>query len=116
MGNHSGLHGYRDGNRGADAFHAGEGNRDYLPQRLRVAAGLMRLPSFRELREDVKALRRGEKRVAPFGSTGRVYAKRKPEPAGGAITPKSEPKLAISARVIRANGDIEDLGEVYNNG
>jgi hypothetical protein len=29
--------------------------------------------------EDLKAFRRGERRVAPHGVTGRVYAKRNPE-------------------------------------
>jgi hypothetical protein len=74
------------------------------------------LPSFREIKEDLKALRRGEKRVAPFGSTGRVYAKRKPASDDGAINPKTKPNLSISARVIRADGTVEDMGEVHNNG
>lgn len=77
----------------------------------------MTLPKFRELKEDLKALRRGEKRIAPFGSTGRVYAKRNPPPTSdGSINPQSEPKLSISARVIRADGKVEELGEVYTNG
>ena len=76
----------------------------------------MPLPTFRELKEDVKALMRGEKRIAPYGSTGRVYGKRKPVPTGDNINPQSEPKLSISARVIRADGKVEELGEVYTNG
>jgi hypothetical protein len=77
----------------------------------------MKIPTLRELREDIKALRRGEKRVAPYGSTGRVYAKRHPiEDTSGAHNPKAKPTVNVTARVIRADGSIEDMGEVYNNG
>lgn len=61
--------------------------------------------------EDVKARRRGETRVAPRGTRGRVYAK--PEggsPAGMVAT--SRPKAAMTARIIRKDGTIEDLGTV----
>lgn len=77
----------------------------------------MMFPKLREIKEDIKAYRRGEKRIAPFGSTGRVYAPRKPSPSdGGPINSQTEPKLAISARIIRADGTVEDLGKVYTNG
>ena len=46
----------------------------------------------------IKAIHRGETRVAPLSNRGRIY--------------KAKGKVKISARVLRANGTVEDLGVI----
>ncbi len=77
----------------------------------------MKIPRLRELLDHFQAKRRGEVKVAPYGSRGRVYAPPKGERdhdrdmnAGNVIAVKAKPRARISARVIRADGRIEDLG------
>ena len=53
---------------------------------------------FHRLIEAFRAWRRGEKRIAPYGVRGRVYAK-----AGDpAVKAKTRPEAKMSARVYRA--------------
>jgi hypothetical protein len=73
--------------------------------------------------EDVKAWRRGEKRVAPRGARGRVYALRNGEtPAVGSGTTflfRKEPTANLVMRVIRADGSVETIkvpAQVNRNG
>lgn len=72
---------------------------------------------FDRLKEWNESRKRGEKRVAPKGQRGRVYAGPKdapnPPPDGNphkAAIAKGQ--LKVSARVIRADGTIEDLGVI----
>lgn len=66
-----------------------------------------------ELWQDVKAFRRGEKRVLPHGSRGRVYERRDGRRAGTTQVAKGLPKGTISARVYRAaTGEWEDHGVI----
>ena len=51
---------------------------------------------------DYKAWRRGLRRIAPRGSRGRIYEPREPTPHKSSVK--------ITAKVTRANGDIE----IYN--
>lgn len=57
------------------------------------------------LKEGVKAHRRGEIRVAPRGTRGRVY--RKKDEAGSALPAKTEPKATIYMKITRADGSVE---------
>lgn len=59
---------------------------------------------LRWAREDRKARKRGEARVAPRGVTGRIYARQSDAPPAdaGAMAAKGEPQASISARVYRA--------------
>lgn len=64
------------------------------------------------LREDFKAWRRGEKRVAPRGTTGRVYAKKAeevPPPSGGGVNVNLPIKGSATLRmkITRADGSVE---------
>ena len=54
----------------------------------------------RQIWEDWKAARRGEKRTAPAGATGRGYQKHS---SRGALSVKSTRHGTISARVYRAD-------------
>ena len=71
---------------------------------------------WRRVKEDYKAHRRGEVRVAP-GMRGRVYKSRADldieAPAEPGLQVKARPKATISARVYRAaTGEWEDLGVI----
>lgn len=61
-----------------------------------------------------RARQRGEKRVAPPGVRGRVYVRKDALSDGGPdqIKVDAEPQAYISARVIRADGRVEDLGVI----
>jgi hypothetical protein len=62
---------------------------------------------FKNVWEDLKAFRRGERRVAPHGVTGRVYAKRNPEKnlAGGGQKVLAKTTITIKpSAVIDASG------------
>ncbi len=64
--------------------------------------------------QDFRAWRRGEKRVAPRGTRGRVYAP-KGEIAGGAagehlVEQKTE--FIVTARVIRADGRPDEIHDL----
>lgn len=63
---------------------------------------------LREKKEDFKAWRRGEKRVAS-GMRGRVY-ERKDEvpPSDGVKRSGNKHKLKVSAKVTRADGSVEN--------
>jgi hypothetical protein len=69
---------------------------------------------FKQTIEDFKAWRRGEIRVQPRGVTGRIYAlKETGQPEGGAaVNVKTEPIASLHVKVIRADGTVEDLGEL----
>jgi hypothetical protein len=61
------------------------------------------------------AWRRNERRIAPVGATGRVYARKTTDPTSpSSMVAKSSPIGTISAKVIRANGQVEDLGVIGN--
>ncbi len=75
----------------------------------------MRIVRPRELWDHFKAKRRGEKKVAPYGTRGRVYQPAEGEPdmnAGNVMTVKKEPKVTIRAKVTRTDGTVEDHGVV----
>ena len=63
--------------------------------------------------EDFKAWRRGERRVAPHGTTGRIY-ERKGSDSGGLLKPvEAKPEVVIEASVFRAaTGQWEKLGVI----
>lgn len=59
-----------------------------------------------------QARKRGERRIAPTGYRGRVYA-RSDDQAGGVVAAKGKPKATIRARVYRAATDTwEDQGVI----
>lgn len=63
---------------------------------------------IREIWEDLKAFRRGEKRIAPRGTTGRIYAKRNPEKnlAGGGQKVVANATITIKpSAVVDAQGN-----------
>ena len=65
--------------------------------------------------EDWKARRRGERRVAPYGATGRIYERIVEKESGPtrSIKVKTEGIVSISARKFNAaTGQWEDLGEI----
>lgn len=53
--------------------------------------------------EDLKAWKRGEKRIAPHGVRGRVFAKRKPVGYGAV----ARPKVNVEMLITRADGSVE---------
>jgi len=63
------------------------------------------------LAEWYKALRRGERRIAPYGNTGRVYEREAPDygDKSGGKEFKAVATPTLTARVIRANGTVEEL-------
>ena len=61
---------------------------------------------FHHVIEDFKALRRGERRVAPYGATGRIY-QRKQGDAGTAVRIAATPKATLKMTITRANGTVE---------
>jgi hypothetical protein len=71
--------------------------------------------TIRELREDVKAFFRGERRAAPYGTTGRVYTPRKPaetpaqESQGGHAQASGRATGTLTMQITRANGDVETV-------
>ena len=74
---------------------------------------------IREIRQDFRAWRRGEKRVAPRGTWGRVYTRKNPDPGengsyNGPMEPaKTEPQAFIHARkFIAAENRWVDLGQI----
>lgn len=52
-------------------------------------------PTWRELREDFKAWRRGERRVVPYGVRGRVYERISPPPSLGGLLATGRFKASI---------------------
>jgi hypothetical protein len=69
---------------------------------------------FRWLKEDFKAWRRGEQRVAPRGIRGRVYERTDQAEAGPLLkAATTKPEVVISAKVYRAaTGEWEDHGVI----
>ena len=67
-----------------------------------------------QLGEWFRAKRRGDKRIAPTATRGRVYARRKDrEDSGNRLSAKTRPRATISARVFHATtGEWEDLGVI----
>lgn len=70
---------------------------------------------LRWIREDWKAKRRGEVRVAPRGASGRVYAKEGQYPSearsrAGAHQARAKATVTVGIKVIRADGTVEDHG------
>lgn len=71
---------------------------------------------IKEIYEDIKAALRGEVRTHPMKVTGRVFRNKdekleeeKSSPYKSSI---GQGELTISARVIRADGSVEDLGKI----
>lgn len=81
---------------------------------------------FRSLVSDIKARFRGEKRIAPRGTRGRVYQKPQDVPASGrgssALGVKPQPEATLTITVTRADGTVESqtvpaqVTEVRDNG
>lgn len=69
----------------------------------------MTIPTLKELVSDFRAWRRGEKRVAPYGSRGRVYEKKSGNAGSGPSLnrTKAEPKATLHMKIMRADGTIE---------
>ena len=66
--------------------------------------------TLKELKEDVKAFFRGERRVAPYGASGRVYEPRKPQEgkgSGGHALVSGRASGTLTMKITRANGDVE---------
>lgn len=61
----------------------------------------MARPTLRELWADARQWWRGSRRVAPYGTRGRVYAARHPE-AAGAAPAAAQGEATLTVRVIRA--------------
>jgi hypothetical protein len=64
---------------------------------------------LKELKEDFKASRRGEHRVAPRGQTGRVYARPAPESAASAGSHDADGRASatLHMKITRADGTVE---------
>lgn len=60
------------------------------------------------IKQALGAWRRGEKRIAPAGATGRVYEKQDGGSAGRSLA-RAKSVVLVGARVIRANGAVENL-------
>lgn len=67
---------------------------------------------LRWLWEDFKAYRRGERRIAPRGSRGRIYEKKagSSKRAGWHEARGGVKDITVTGRKIRADGTVEDLG------
>ena len=63
---------------------------------------------LREYWEDFKALRRGERRVAPHGQRGRVYGS-KNTPSSPLVQATSKSMVRIDMKIIRADGTVEEI-------
>jgi len=66
----------------------------------------------RELIGDVKAFFRGEKRVAPYGATGRIYTQRNPDSekgSGGHSQTTSKATGTLTMVITRADGTVETV-------
>ena len=70
----------------------------------------MNIPKFKELWQDFKAYRRGERRVAPYGTRGRVYAPKiaKSDPGSVKLVTK-EPTASVNIKITRADGSVETM-------
>ena len=67
----------------------------------------MTRPTLKELWEDLKAKRRKEKRVAPYGIRGRVYL-RDGAPSGPSVYGScATPELTLNIKITRADGTVE---------
>ncbi len=65
---------------------------------------------FYRLFDWIAATRRGERRIAPYGSRGRVFEKKNPELAsiaGAGKNMDAGPTLTVSAKITRADGTVE---------
>jgi len=80
---------------------------------------------FRSLIQDIKARFRGEKRIAPRGTRGRVYQKPQDVPSGRGAAPfgvRPQPEATLTITVTRADGTVESqtvpahVTEVKSNG
>lgn len=67
---------------------------------------------LRELWEDAKAWRRGERRVAPHGTRGRVYRRKKGDVPAGPMPGTATGTATMTAKIVRADGTVEDLGRL----
>lgn len=63
---------------------------------------------FGRMIEGYKAWRRGDKRVAPYGTRGRVFERKNGEPSGGSsVNIGVKPKANLEIKVTRADGRVE---------
>ncbi|MDH3673654.1 MAG: hypothetical protein OES46_21270 [Gammaproteobacteria bacterium] len=69
---------------------------------------------FEGVKERVQSWKRGERRIAPKGQRGRVYqGPYDPNPPSSPpLNVDAKAKLKVSAVVTRADGTVEDLGEL----
>ena len=67
----------------------------------------MPIPTLWELVDHFRAWRRGERRIAPYGTYGRVYERiNEPEKTGEhAATARAKAKLEM--KIVRADGTVE---------
>ena len=61
------------------------------------------------LKEDLKAYRRGERRIAPKGTVGRIYERKDgtTSNAGLSFTSKGQPRASLDILITRADGSVE---------
>ncbi len=77
---------------------------------------------IREFWRDVKAWRRGERRIAPRGVRGRIYEKRAaplgeiPGGSAGAHRAPTKTTFRMMARVIRADGSPDEHYDLSDGG
>jgi hypothetical protein len=66
---------------------------------------------LRVLWEDLKAFRRGERRIAPRSQhRGRVYARKNEDtPSGNYFATKRAPKATLRMKITRADGTVEHV-------
>jgi hypothetical protein len=65
---------------------------------------------FRVLWDDLKAFRRGERRIAPRSvHRGRVYARKDEDTPGTHFATKRTPKATLRMKITRADGTVEHV-------
>lgn len=66
-----------------------------------------------DLWQDIQAARRGERRVQPRGTRGRVYARKDgKDKSAGSHGVRNEPTVDVGIKVYRADGSVEVVGSV----
>ena len=67
----------------------------------------MRIPRVGELLDHARARLRGERRIAPYGVTGRVYERIREDAPAGAHQASARANATLEMKITRADGSIE---------